>query len=274
MNLYPLIARLHLWFGLILGAQVFLWMASGAVMSFFHITLVRGETNSLRAPPAELATQSYANPGGPIAQTDGATSVTLKTFLGVPVYQVDSPLGSALFDAKTGEKLSPLPREKAREVATKDFVGDGDVERVELLHETPGEYRRTLPVWRVTFADDLETRIYVSPETGEILARRNAIWRVYDFFWMLHIMDYKEREDFNNPLVKTFAASGLLFSITGIYMVVALLLRGKYRLGLRRNVVRGAPNQSSPGSSRRSVERHDNQRTPDAREKPGHDAAV
>ena len=40
---------------------------------------------------------------------------------------------------------------------------------------------------RVDFADGEGTRLYISTSTGEVIARRNDVWRFYDFFWMLHI---------------------------------------------------------------------------------------
>lgn len=215
-----LIQRLHLWVGLVLGVQVMLWMLSGVIMSWFHITLVRGETNSLKAPPHELAAEAYASPGGVIAQTPGATSVELRTLGGRPVYEVRSFNGSALFDASTGEKLSPIGEHTAREVAETDFAGDGALRTIRLLEDPPHEYRGARPVWRADFDDALSTRIYVSPETGKIAARRNTVWRVYDFFWMLHIMDYKERDDFNNPLVKVSSAAGFIFALTGLFMLI------------------------------------------------------
>jgi hypothetical protein len=41
---------------------------------------------------------------------------------------------------------------------------------------------------------------------------------------MLHIMDYDERSNFNNPLLISTAAASLLFTLTGI-----LLLWQRYR---------------------------------------------
>ena len=38
---------------------------------------------------------------------------------------------------------------------------------------------------------------YISATTGSVLERRNDTWRWWDFFWMLHIMDYDERENVN-----------------------------------------------------------------------------
>jgi uncharacterized iron-regulated membrane protein len=96
----------------------------------------------------------------------------------------------------------------------------------------------------VSFDDRLKTRLYISPETGEIESRRNKIWRLYDFFWMLHIMDYDERENFNNPLLKIAAVTGTLFAVTGFYLVIVLFLKGRYRLAIpaRKTRADGVPN--------------------------------
>lgn len=219
MMVKAIIRRVHLWIGLLLGAQFLLWMLSGAVMSWFHITLVRGETTAFSAPPRELQVSTYASPGGVIVQVDAATSLELRSFLDRAVYEVRSPEGSALFDASTGEKLSPLPEEMAREVAEQDYLGEGNLETLTLMDDTPHEYRGSKPVWRADFDDQLNTRLYISPGTGKVTARRNDIWRIYDFFWMLHIMDYGEREDFNNPLVRAASAIGVIFALSGLFML-------------------------------------------------------
>lgn len=215
-----IIRRVHVWTGLLLGVQVLLWMLSGVVMTWFHIDLVHGERAMFAAPPPELEAKSYAAPGGVIAQSEGAQSVTLRSFLGRPVYEVESLAGRALFDAETGKKLSPIDEAAARAVARSDFVGAGEIETVALLDDPPQEYRGPRPVWRADFNDRLKTRLYISPATGEVVSRRNAIWRLYDFFWMLHIMDYGERENFNNPLIKTASAAGLVFALSGLVMIV------------------------------------------------------
>ena len=223
MKLFTTIVhRLHLWAGVILGVQVLLWMLSGVVMSFYHLDLVRGQNNAPSDVPIELNAEAYASPGGVIAQTDGAYSVELRYFLGRPAYEVRGVAGSALFDAREGTPLSPIEENVARRLARNGFVGTGEIETLTLLTSDPGiEYRGAgvLPVWRAQFDDALNTRLYISPETGEILRRRNDIWRLYDFFWMLHIMDYSSRTDFNNPLIKVASAGGLVFTISGFVML-------------------------------------------------------
>ncbi len=220
MSFARIIQKIHLWAGLLLGVQVLIWMLSGVVMSWFHLDLVRGERSAFSAPALELEAKGYASPGGVIAQMDGATTVSLRHFLGRPVYAAEAVGESALFDASTGERITPLEEEPAREVANADYVGKGKIERLTLMSDAPHEYRGKQPVWRADFDDPLHTRLYISPENGRVISRRNDIWRFYDFFWMLHIMDYVDRKDFNNPLIKAFSAGGLIFSFTGLIMVV------------------------------------------------------
>ncbi len=237
MTFKAIVQRIHIWAGLILGLQVFIWILSGVVMSWFHIDLVRGERAMFAGAPPELEAAAYASPGGVIAQTDGATSLELRSFLGKPVYVAQGPFGEALFDAADGEKLSPISEETARAVAKADYVGEGEVERVALLTSPPHEYRGPRPVWRVDYDDALKTRLYISQSTGKVVSRRNAVWRLYDFFWMLHIMDYEERENFNNPLVKAASAISLAFAISGLIMLFLKssrrILAGDVRMVLR-----------------------------------------
>ena len=165
---------------------------------------------------------------------EGVTEVRLKSFLGRPTYEVTGANGIALFSAETGARISPISEEQAREIAKSDFSGDDEIIAVERMTNPPNEYRGATPVWRVSFDDGLNTRLYISPDTGEISARRNQVWRLYDFFWMLHIMDYGEREDFNNPLIRAASATGLLFALSGTFLIITRLRNGRYRGDLKR----------------------------------------
>ena len=75
------------------------------------------------------------------------------------------------------------------------------------------------PYWRVNFSDRANTSLYISASTGEILQRRNGYWRVFDFFWMLHIMDYSGRNNFNNLLIITVALTAIWLGISGFILL-------------------------------------------------------
>jgi len=52
-------------------------------------------------------------------------------------------------------------------------------------------------------------------DRGLVTARRNKTWRVFDFLWMFHIMDYEDRDDINNLLLRVLSIFGLATVISG-----------------------------------------------------------
>ena len=90
------------------------------------------------------------------------------------------------------------------------------IDRIESIRRG-GEYRgRVLPVWKVSFDDSESLSLYLNPWTGELLSRRTNRWRIFDFLWMLHIMDFDERDDFNHPLLQVAAFLGLIIALSGV----------------------------------------------------------
>ncbi|NVJ67319.1 MAG: PepSY domain-containing protein [Gammaproteobacteria bacterium] len=218
--------KLHKWLGLIIGLQILLWVAGGVVMSFFDIDEVRGEHNKAKQKPLFIEQAVAFSSSQLINSLDySAESIILKQWQDRLVWSVQSKDQTQIFDANTGELLSPFSQEATQMVAKQDFVGDGELIQSQLITEPLSEVRgRKLPLWQHQFNDSDNTRIYVSQETGEVVARRNDTWRLFDFFWMLHIMDYKDRDNFNHPLLIIAALLALLMSLSGIYMVLKLVL--------------------------------------------------
>ncbi|GAA4362709.1 PepSY domain-containing protein [Kangiella marina] len=216
--------KFHKWLGLIIGLQLVLWVVGGFVMSFFDIQQVRGEHRIAEQPKADLS-QPIAVTAIEAIDISGlvAQQVVLKSWLGKPTWLVSEGKNQALVNALTGELISPLSEASARQVALADFLGDEPISQVVLIEEPLGEVRnKSLPLWQVNFTDEDDTRIYVSQQSGEVVARRNDTWRLFDFFWMLHIMDYKNRTDFNNPLLVIAAILATFMSLSGLYLVIKL----------------------------------------------------
>jgi uncharacterized iron-regulated membrane protein len=116
--------------------------------------------------------------------------------------------------------LSPVAESHAIEIARADFSGVGRVTKATLITEKPPiEFRGDLPVWQISFDDPDGTNLYVSAATGKVMARRSSTWRIYDFLWSLHIMDYSERDNFNNPLVIAAAAIAFVLAVSGVVML-------------------------------------------------------
>jgi uncharacterized iron-regulated membrane protein len=227
-EMYSWIVWAHKWLGLIVGVQLILWVASGLFMTAIPIETVRGEHNIRKSNAVPLPVEGL--PALSAVLKGPATRAELILLNDAPVWRIDRE-GQAdrLVDARTGAVLSPLDATAVMAIAKSDFAGTGGVKGVALISENPHiEYRGALPVWQVQFADAEATRIYVSPLTGKVVARRTSTWRVYDFLWSLHIMDYRGRDDFNHPLVVIASALGLILSLTGLWIVAVRFWPRRY----------------------------------------------
>ncbi|GJL96824.1 MAG: hypothetical protein DHS20C06_06410 [Hyphobacterium sp.] len=217
---------LHKWAALIIGLQVLAWVAGGLVMSAIPIQQVRGEHN-ISEQSETLDLSGVMAPGEAAAIADiTPDAVEFRSWLGRTVYEFSRENGASLLvDAVSGEILSPIDEDTARAVARADYAGDPDIEAVTFFAEATWESRRPEPSWRVAFADGEGTRLYISTATGEVIARRNDVWRFYDFFWMLHIMDYGDRSHFNHPLLILASLFALGMSLFGFILLFPWLGR-------------------------------------------------
>lgn len=229
MRLKRAFVFVHKWLALIVGIQMGIWMLSGLVMAVLPIETVRSEHNIAEQKPVLLddllpvavtPAQAMTLAGG------GDVAVTLTTLLGNPVYEVKPADGATvLVDAREARVISPVGDDLARRIATADFAGAGRPVSAELVEEEGGDYRGRLPAWRVTFDDADNTRLYIAVDNGKVTARRSDTWRLYDFFCMLHIMDYGAREDFNTPWLIVLSAAGLLVALTGLPLLWYSILK-------------------------------------------------
>lgn len=229
--------KIHKWLALIIGIQILLWVLGGLVMSWFPIEIVRSEHNIREQDTLIITTENNLLPIENILTSVGPiTSLEIKPFMGIPTYQVVTENEiTLLINGNTGEIISPLSEELVIQLADEDFSGSNGNLSAVLLEEHNSEYRGTLPAWQISMNDPEDTRLYISPTTGDVLARRNETWRLYDFFWMLHIMDYENRTNFNNPLVIVSSIAALFASISGVWLIFYRFSRRDFRwLGLKK----------------------------------------
>ena len=119
-------------------------------------------------------------------------------------------------------------------IAEADHIGDLRARRIMRVTEESTEYRGALPAWRIDFDDGANRALYVAADTGVVTARRSTLWRIFDFLWSLHILDFKNHEDFNTPLLIVATALGLVVIVTGIIMFPARLGYNSWRRRQRR----------------------------------------
>lgn len=216
-------SRVHKWLALIIGAQLLIWFTSGVIMSFLPIEQVRGEhlvdrETVVSVPPGT----ALAPPQRIIAQASAPVeAMTLHMLDGRAVAEVTTAKGVRLFDAATGAALRPVDAKFATRIAEAAWKSAAKPKSTAgLVTKESPEYRAALPAWRVAFADPEQTSIFVARDTGRITAVRTGTWRLYDFFWSLHIMDWKNHENFNTWWLLAFAIGGLLLGLAGTALLV------------------------------------------------------
>jgi hypothetical protein len=120
--------------------------------------------------------------------------------------------------------LRPVLSEKeAIELAKTHFKDDVAVKNIEYLTTTNGhhEYReQPLPAYAVTFNHPTNTTVYVAAELGTVQKFRNNKWRIFDFLWMLHTMDYEGRDNITNWLLRAFSIFGLVTIVSGFALFI------------------------------------------------------
>lgn len=219
---WPLfIRRTHKWLALFIGLQVVIWTVTGMYMVAVHIDYIHGD-HLVRTPPAPTyRLDELAPPNRVAALAPDATEVRLQTMLDRPVWRVETQAASYVIDAKSGERLPPLSEAQVREVARGIYTGTPDIVAVKLLTEAPMEMQtRKPPYWQVEFKGWNQPTLYISPTTGEMISRRHNLWRIFDIAWMLHIMDYTERTNVNNPLLRVATWSAFLMALTGAFLLL------------------------------------------------------
>lgn len=223
MRLAILSRQAHKWLSLFVGLQLVLWMISGFYMVVVDLDFVHGDSlvRNLRVP---VPRHAHRLPFGEIARAyPQATQVSLRALPAIskPVYEVTTGGRKVLLDASSGRQLSPLSEETIRSLARAYYAGKGELVSVTLLESKPPLeiQSRSLPLWRADFDDWLQTSFYLQPDTGVLVTRRHRFWRWFDFLWMLHIMDYEQRTDINNGLLRVATVLASIAVLSGVWLL-------------------------------------------------------
>lgn len=217
--------RIHKWVGLVIGVQFVLWTVSGAAMALLDMEAVAGGRPA-EAPTPPMAYSSAAWPR--IQQALSGEPVTALAFRPLPAgqaIQVTTGRGTRLFDIANGAPIA-LDARLAAAIASGAHPEAAAVARTVSLRElTLAVREHELPIWRVDFRDAAHSSYYVSGSTGALLERRNDSWRWWDFFWMLHNMDYANRTSFNHPLIVMVGFAMTWLACTGFWLLFRTMWR-------------------------------------------------
>ena len=222
------IRRTHRYLGVLLGIQFLFWTIGGLYFSWSNMDEIHGDFQK-KAPPQYRADMDFVSPSMALknlkskVEVDSLLMVALIDVLGKPTYRIEFLHGGhhkmyQLADAQTGDLRDPLSMDEATALAKQQFNGEPTVKSVKMLENVGGhhEYRENpLPAVAVTFEHPTSTTVYVATEMGIVTKYRNTKWRIFDFLWMLHTMDYQSRDNLGNWLLRAFSIFGLVTIASG-----------------------------------------------------------
>ena len=219
MGLLNSFTRLHKWLAIVIGVQLLIWVVSGLVFSFIDHSNVRG--NFIFKDQLKEQVVTASNFSKVISKFPNATQVSLISISGRTVFKVSLAESTFLQDIVTGEPID-VNRNLIEKVAEQSYRGQGNLVTANLISETSHENRGMhLPVWQLVYNDEYDTHLYLSSQTAEYEGVRTNHWRVFDFFMMLHFMDYFDRGNFNSGLIIFFALLMMTFSLSGVLLVTS-----------------------------------------------------
>lgn len=219
--------KLHKWVALLVGLQLFLWTSSGLMFSWLDHHDVSGELLAVAPPVPPLSAEiRLSDPNEWMAQYAGRTirGISLQPLNGGWVYRIAHEDGVELRNAADGARTR-IDAAAARTLAADYYRGKGRLVDVTHHSQPTLETRTAGATWQAAFDDDIGTSLYFSADDGTLVVARTGTWRVFDFFWMLHTMDYSGRDDFNNPLVILAGSAALWIALTGILLVFRVFRR-------------------------------------------------
>lgn len=218
--------KTHRYLGVFIGIQFLLWTVGGLYFAWFNIQEIRGNhlihqddiliiKNQLKSPN-EVLKMNQINPST-------VKELKLSSLFYESYYNVVLEDNMLLINAVTGKLRDSISEQDARKIALKKLKKNISIRSIEYVTadniDQHLQYRGgMLPAWAVTLNDNSNTVLYICALQGTLEKVRTKEWRIFDFLWMLHIMDYNERDNINNNILKGFSILGLITILSGFVL--------------------------------------------------------
>ena len=206
-----MIRLFHKYLSLVISIQLLLWTVSGIYFAFNKIELVRGEQYLIEQKVSKLNLKE-------VESSFSGKNVNFVRRLDEWIIKVETDSGFSYTDLQ-GQNLDELNAEEVREVVRQSTnlipLMAQRIDKPEIRAEFRG---RNLPIFKVATSTTDNINVYVDAFTGEVTAIRSDSWRIWDFLWGAHIIDYSERENINNFLIKILSILALISSLSGIVL--------------------------------------------------------
>ena len=204
-----MIRTFHKYLSLAISIQLLLWTVSGIYFAFNKIELIRGEQYLLNEDVSNLDLTD-------IKGTFNTKSVNIVKRLDKWILRLEGET-QVNYKALNGEELMELNELEAIEIV-RQKTSLIPLKAVKINSQSRGsEFRgRKLPLYKVSTESEDNINVYVGAMSGEIAAIRSDSWRTWDFMWGAHIIDYRDRDNIDNFLLKVLSILALISALSGI----------------------------------------------------------
>lgn len=210
------IRKSHRYLGIFLGVQFLFWTTSGLYFSWTNLDEIHGDHfKNLEQQPKAFA--GLIAPGS-LDVGEGIRSVEIRDINEIPYYWVNE---NQLYNALDGTPKASINREEAIYVAVKNMKNGLEIASIDLIEQVGKhhEYReKLLPAYVISYEGNENLKAYVSAKDGKFQTVRHRGWRIFDFLWMTHTMDYEGRDNFNTTVLRAFSLMGLITVLSGFVL--------------------------------------------------------
>lgn len=220
------IRKTHRYLGVFIGIQFLLWTVGGLYFAWTNIQEIRGNhliheddvliiKNDMKSPDEVLRMNQIA--------PASVKKIKLSSLFFESYYYVEFDDNMMLINSVTGKIRDSISEQDARKLALKKLKKNIPIRNIEYVTtkniSQHFQYRGgMLPAWAVELDDDSNTVLYICALQGTLERVRTKEWRIFDFLWMLHIMDFDERDNINNSILRGFSILGLITIISGFVL--------------------------------------------------------
>ncbi len=217
----------HRYLGLFIGIQFLFWAVGGFYFSWMDIDEIHGDHLVNFSGKAPVIQNDLISPDKAldIAKIDKSKveELILVTVLDENYYRIVIDDTFKLINAKTASIRKPFSKEEAINYAKEIFKPNNEVRSVHYVtkENMPDhlQYRGgPLPAWAISFDHESNSVIYISANKGSFERIRSQNWRIFDFLFMLHILDFDQRDNFNNVLLRGFSILSLITIFSGFLL--------------------------------------------------------
>ena len=210
------IRKIHRYLGLFLGIQFLVWTLSGLYFSWTNIDEIHGDHfKNLEFQPKKI--DSLISPSS-LSIIGGINFIELKEIDNTPYYWVNK---KQLFNALNGNFKDGITEKEAISVAKKYIRNEFQIKSITKITSVDKhhEYRKKLlPAYVISYNNSENLTAYISVADGKFQTVRHRNWRIFDFLWMTHTMDYENRDNINTLTLRIFSILGLITVSSGFLL--------------------------------------------------------